>query len=169
MSNSYLEQCKQAGRELAVKEAMLLTDSLALLGGSAALGAGVKAMSRNKALKTLNRSAGAAGGALAGGGLGHGYFNVQRGGYGPFYEGLTHFKTFGPPRQPDGEAIYYGQGSLFGSLVDHTVTSPVNPVYGVLEEAPAFVVPMLLGGYAGTRLVKGSEKLQPILAKKLRS
>jgi len=164
MSNPHLEQCVQLGRELAVKEAMLLTDSLALLGGSAALGAGVKAMSRNKVLKTLNRSAGAAGGALAGGGVGQGYSNS----YGPWYEGLTHYKTFGPPRLPDGEALYYGQGSLFGTtLLDRFQSYPLSA--NLRYTVPEVIAPMLLGGYAGTKLVKRYEKLQPILAKKLRS
>ncbi len=153
MIDSYVEQCKQAGRELAIKEASLLTDSLALLGGSAALGAGVKAMSRNKALKTLNRSAGAAGGALAGGGLGL----SALGRVSPL-EVMRHIPTYSPSRPGDSllGAIYRGFSEIPLSM---QLTEVLPYVYG----------PMLLGGYAGTKLVKGSEKLQPILAKRLRS
>lgn len=159
MIDSYLEQCKQAGRELAIKEASLLTDSLALLGGSAALGAGVKAMSRNKALKTLNRGAGAAGGALAGGGLG-----ISAGlGVSPL-QALSQLATY---RSPHG-FTHLTDDSLLGAIYYSLSHNPSlsEQLTGVL---PYGYAPMLLGGYAGTKLVKGSEKLQPILAKKLRS
>lgn len=61
MIDSYVEQCKQAGRELAIKEASLLTP-LALSTATAATGA----TSRSPILRFLNRSIGTTAGGLMG-------------------------------------------------------------------------------------------------------
>tara|TARA_B100001989_G_scaffold97612_2_gene68123 strand:- start:2859 stop:3431 length:573 start_codon:yes stop_codon:yes gene_type:complete len=188
MSNPYLEQCVQLGRELAVKEASAtrnaiwtllgdqprslfggsaLMDTLGLLGGSAALAAGVKAMSRNKALRNINRNVGAAGGALGGAGLGLGtiYHDTHTLLDSPLGM-LRNHKTLAPALSRGGEALGVGDSTVLGRVAAETAEAVNHPEF-LNTVMPYIYAPALLGAYAGNKLVKGSEKLQPILAKKL--
>jgi hypothetical protein len=138
MIDSYVEQCKQAGRELAIKEAGWdATFGSPLLASSLLAASGL--LSKSPRLRAANRLA-ATGVGVAGGVAG----------------------ALG--RQLPAERALAIK-DLARSLPDLSgVTTEIARDVGLGVVPLAYV-----GGRMANKLVRGSEKLQPILAKRLRS